>query len=307
MTITKADGSVANFYDLTYFFTYATQTCTVVTNCAVSTVGATAGSTITGPANGSFDTTPVISPQGLVSASAFGGFTAVAPGSWMEIYGTNLATTLQQTWAGADFNGNQAPTALGGTTVTVAGKPAYVDYVSPHQVNAQVPSGVPAGSQAVVITTAGGNSVNYFVTVNPVQPGLLAPAAFKLSGNQYVVALFTDGRTYVLPPVTNAVPTARAKPGDVITLYGVGFGPVTPDNPAGLIEQVQNSLQGTFTASFGGTPAVVTYAGLAPGYVGLYQFNVTVPKVSAGDTLPFTFSLGGAAPPQSNLVIAIGN
>ena len=58
--------------------------------------------------------------------------------------------------------------------------------------------------------------------------------------------------------------------------------------------------------SFAGISATVTYAGFAPGYVGLYQFNVVVPNVAASDSVPLTFTLGGANGPQ-NLVIAVQN
>jgi uncharacterized protein (TIGR03437 family) len=122
-----------------------------------------------------------------------------------------------------------------------------------------------------------------------------------------VAALFPDGVTFVLPPIAG-IPTARAKPGDTIIFYGVGFGPVTPDNPAGLIETQANTLQSqnAFTASFAGTPAKVTFAGLTSGFVGLYQFNVVVPNIAPGDAVLFTYTLGGVAVQQKNLVIAIG-
>jgi len=90
-----------------------------------------------------------ITPSGVITAGNYGAFPVVAPATWMEIYGVNLATTVSQTWAGTDFTGNQAPTALGGTTVTVGGKSAFVDFVSPGQVNVQVPSDVAAGTQPV--------------------------------------------------------------------------------------------------------------------------------------------------------------
>jgi uncharacterized protein (TIGR03437 family) len=102
------------------------------------------------------------------------------------------------------------------------------------------------------------------------------------------------------------VPTARAKPGDTIILYGVGFGPVTPDSPAGQIVTQSNRLQATFQVSFAGTPATVTFSGLTGGFLGLYQFNVVVPNVAASDSVPFTYSLNGVSGPQ-NLVIAVGN
>jgi uncharacterized protein (TIGR03437 family) len=159
----------------------------------------------------------------------------------------------------------------------------------------------------VVVTTAGGTSVASTIRVNATQPGLLAPAVFNLKAGQNVAAVFPDGRTFVLPPGTfPGVASARAKPGDTITFYGVGFGTVTPDSPAGLIVTQANRLSSTFQASFAGTPATVSFAGLTGGYLGLYQFNVVVPNVAAGDSVPFTFSLGGTAGTQS-LVIAIQN
>src|SRR6202012_4312761 len=110
--------------------------------------------------------------------------------------------------------------------------PAYVDYVSPGQVNVQVPSDVPSGSQPIVVTTAGGQSLPYMITVNPVQPGVLAPLSFLTNGHQNVVAQFSNTNTYVFPGSIPGVATARAKPGDTLTMYGIGFGPVTPNIPA---------------------------------------------------------------------------
>ena len=224
----------------------------------------------------------------------------------LKSFGFNLATTPSQIWSGADFSGTTAPTALAGTRVSVAGKPAFVYYVSPEQLNVQVPSGVPAGSQPIVVTTAGGESAAYTITVNTTQPGLLAPPAFILQGSQNVVALFSNTLTYVLPVTVPGVVTARARPGDRLTLYGIGFGPVSPDIPAGQIVQQNNALQSALQISFAGVPANVTFAGLAPGYVGLYQFNVVVPSVAASDNVPVTFTLGGVKGTQS-LVIAIQN
>ena len=303
-------GGTLTYYSTSPNFTFINPTCTVTSPpCAVGTTGLTPNATITGRASGSFDATPAIRTSfGVISASNYGGFSAVAPGTWMEIYGTKLATVISQTWGSggtSDFKGNQAPTDVAGTNVTIGGLPAYIYYVSPGQVNAQVPSGVGTGPQPVVVTTGGGSSAAFTIRVNPVEPGLLAPPVFKLAAGQNVAALFPDGVTFVLPPMAG-VPTARAKPGDTIVLYGVGFGPVTPDSPAGQIVTLANQLQATFQASFAGTPAKVNFAGLTGGYLGLYQFNVIVPSVAPSDAVPFTYSLGGVNGPQ-NLVIAVGN
>ena len=137
-------------------------------------------------------------------------------------------------------------------------------------------------------------------------PGLLAPAQLKIGGNQYVAAFFSDG-AYVLPP--NAVPgltSRQAKPGDTIVLYGVGFGTVAPTAKAGQIVQLQNRLQTPVQFLFGQTAAIVTYQGLTPGLVGLYQFNVVVPNVAANDLTQFSFTQGGV-PGTQTLYTAVTN
>ena len=303
-SLIPTNGVSVTFYDPTFFFDFYIPTCTGVSSCAVGQVGLTPNATITGTISGTFNPTPIIrDSQGVISAGDFGAFSAIAPAGWIEIYGTNLATTLGRVWGAADFNGDLAPTSLGGTTVTIGGKSAFIDFVSPHQVNAQVPSGLPSTPQPVVVTTAGGDSDPTMVTVNSVQPGLLAPPAFKAKAGQYAAALFPDAITFVLPPGTiPGVRAARAKPGDVITFYGVGFGPVTPDIPAGRIVRQNNPTQATFQASFAGTPANIKYAGLVQGFLGLYQFNVEVPNVAASDTIPFTFTLGETKGQQTLLI-----
>ena len=89
----------------------------------------------------------------VMSASAFGGFSAVAPGSWVEIYGSNLAPDTRE-WAGTDFQGNNAPTTLDGVTVTIGNQKAFVAYISsnPAQINAQLPSNIATGAQQLTVT-----------------------------------------------------------------------------------------------------------------------------------------------------------
>ncbi len=306
-TITPNDGAPVRFYDLTeqLFFSPSTDSCTGVGACSVGAVGVTVGGTITGPLNGTFDTTPVINPGGIVTATAYGGYKTIAPATFIEIYGLNLSTTFYLDWSSA-FNGPQAPASLGGTTATVGGLPAYVELSSPHQVNLLVPSGVPAGQQQVVITTAGGSSIATTVTVDAIAAGVLAPAIFKVAAGQYAFAVFPDNKTFVLPPgFGHGLKTARAKPGDIIILYGNGFGPVTPDLPAGTLVEQSNTLP-SFEAAFAGVPATVQFAGLVQSYTGLYQFNVVVPKVPASDTTAFTFTIGGTPGAQS-LLLPVGN
>jgi uncharacterized protein (TIGR03437 family) len=240
----------------------------------------------------------------VVSASAFGGFTSVAPGSWVEIYGSNLGPDTEG-WTSAEFTGNNAPTSLHRVSVSIGGQAAFVDYISASQVNAQLPSNISVGGALqLTVTNANGTSAAVNLNVNATEPGLLAPAAFKIGSNQYVVAQLPDG-TYVLPTGAIAGVNSRpAKPGETIVIYGVGFGSVTPNIPAGEIVTAANQLSASFEILFGKTPAKLPYFGLAPSFVGLYQFNVTVPAVANNDLVPLTFNLGGTAGTQT-LVTAV--
>jgi uncharacterized protein (TIGR03437 family) len=236
---------------------------------------------------------------GVVSASAFGEFPSVAPGSWVEIYGSNLAPDTRS-WAGSDFTGNNAPTSLDGVSVSIGGQAAFVDYISGGQVNAQLPSNIATGGMLQLTVTNGSTTSSaYNINVNATEAGLLAPSAFKIGGNQYVVALHSDG-SYVLPAGAIAgVNSSPAQPGEEVVMYGVGFGPVTPDIPAGEIVTQSNQLALPFQLMFGQTPAQLEYDGLSPNYVGLYQFNVIVPSLPDNDLVPLTFNLGGVTGSQT--------
>jgi uncharacterized protein (TIGR03437 family) len=248
---------------------------------------------------------PAITPGGVVGASAFGGFTSASQGSWIEIYGSNLASGTRS-WLASDFQGVNAPTSLDETSVTIGGQAAFVDFISPGQVDALVPSNVDTGVQPVTLKTAAGTSDAVNITVNAIEPGLLAPSSFIIGGIQYAVALFLDG-TYVLPEGAIAGITSRpAKPGDIIVLYGTGFGPVTPDIPAGQLVEQNNTLASSFQMSIGGVAVTVGYKGLAPDATGLYQFNITVPSLGLTGASPLTFAVGGVGGTQT-LYIATGN
>ena len=150
------------------------------------------------------------------------------------------------------------------------------------------------------MTSTGGTSASYTITVNALEPGLLAPPSFNIGGTQYVTALFNGEGTYVLPPGAIAgVTSRRASAGDNIVLYGIGFGPVNPGISAGTIVQNLNTLTAPLHIFIGGVEATVQYDGLAASYIGLYQFNVTVPNVASGDAVPVTFTLNGVSGTQT--------
>ncbi|HEU0122295.1 MAG TPA: peptidylprolyl isomerase [Bryobacteraceae bacterium] len=247
--------------------------------------------------------TPAISDNGVVSNTTFGGGQVVARGSHIEIFGSNLAGTTRS-WTTADMNGSVLPTTVDNVKVTFGVKPnerpGYVIYVSPNQVNVQVPEDAPLGDAVPVVLNYNGyptSAVN--VAVRETAGGILAPPSFKVGERQYVVAQRASGQLVSggnIPDLANA----PAVPGETLVLYGVGLGDVTPGYPlfAGRIAQGQTTLNHPVSLKVGDFDAKVTYQGLAPNFVGLYQINFEVPSaVPAGDQ-KLTISQRGEVLPQ---------
>jgi len=244
----------------------------------------------------------------VISASAFGGLSTVSPGTWIEIYGSNLAPDTRQ-WTSGDFDGDTAPTSLDGVEVIVGGQKAFVDYIAsnPGQINAQLPSSIATlGIVALTVSNGAATSAPFNVAVNSNEPGVLAPATFQVGGKQYVAALLPDGATYAIPAGAVAGIASRpAHPGETVTVYGIGFGPVVPNIYAGQIVTETNQLAAPLQVLFGQTSAQIVYSGLAVGLVGLYQFDLIVPAVPDNNLVPLTFLLAGVPTPQM-LYIAVG-
>lgn len=237
---------------------------------------------------------PAISSNGVVTAGSFGGFASAAPGSFIEIYGANFANS-RRGWTGSDFTGINAPTTLDGVTVNIGGKPAFVNYVSPAQVNVQVPADVPTGgSVPVVVSYKGQSSDPAMLPISAKSAGLLAPPDFNVLGKQYVVAVHADSGDYVSNGNLPGFPEP-ALPGEMLIFYGIGFGPVTPASTAiaGQIVSGLTALATPLQFKIGSSIAQVFYAGFVPGLVGVYQFNVVVPKDAPTGDLPMELTFGG--------------
>ena len=244
---------------------------------------------------------PTISDNGVVTATNFGGYASAAPGSYIEIYGSNLGGDARG-WASTDFVNGNAPTSLGGVTVTVNGRAAYVNYVSPTQINVEIPGVTPVGgSVPVVVTYLGQTSASFMLPIQQNAAGLLAPPSFNINGKQYAGVLHAATGALVGNGSVPGVPNAPAVPGETLTFYGIGFGAVTPNSIpiAGQVVRIPTTLTTPVQFNFGSVPATVTYAGLVQGLVGVYQFNVTVPPgLPAGD-VPLQVVLGGQVLPQT--------
>ena len=251
-----------------------------------------------------FSQTPAI--DHVITASAFGAFAgAAAPGSWIEIYGTNLAATSRE-WAASDFTGSTAPTSLSGVTVAINGTPAFISYISPTQLNVQVPDTVPTGGAVPLLVTRNSSaSAPAQLTITSEKPGLFASASFQVSGKHYVIAIHSASGAYVSNGSIPGIPAAPAIAGEVLTFYGTGFGVVQSTTVAGQIASGQTALVNTFTMTIGGAKAPVSYAGLAPGLVGLYQFNVTVPANLPTGDLTVQIALNGTVQTLQTLYLPI--
>ena len=246
---------------------------------------------------------PALSSSNFALPS-FLGKAGFSSNTYLEIYGTNLAQTSRP-WAGTDFTGSNAPTILDGVSVTVNGKNAFIYYVSPTQININTPDDTTVGPVPIQVKNALGLSNIAMATRARISPSLQGVPQFFIGGKQYVVALTPDFQTFIgRPNMLAGVAFVPAKPGSTISLYALGCGPTNPATQAGVIAGQGAPLALTYDLKIGGVSANVTFAGIVAGSIGLYQINVVVPDVAAGDQ-PIELTVDGVSTGQ-NMVIVVG-
>lgn len=238
----------------------------------------------------------IASTQGVVNGASFQ--PGIAATAWVTVQGTNLAPT-SRVWLGSDFIGNKLPTQLDGVSVNINGKPSYVYYISPTQINVLAPDDAAEGPVQVEVTTPQGKS-------DPVtaQKAKFSPAFFMFDpeGRKYLAAVHADGAYLGKPGLFQGLTTRAAKPGDIILLFGTGFGSTNPFLPAAEIPSQAAALVNPVTIWIGGAQAKVAWAGvISPG---LNQFNVTVPDLPNGDQLVVA-EIGGVRS-AANTFITVG-
>jgi uncharacterized protein (TIGR03437 family) len=220
----------------------------------------------------------------------------IASGGWATILGTDLATTTRP-WTDLDFVNGNLPPNLSSTGVVVNGRAAFVGYVSPTQLNVLIADDPGLGMVTVLVTEAFNTS--NIVFANKVA---LAPALFTFNDKYPVAAHNTDG-TYAAPAnLLMGVASTPAHPGEVIQLFGTGFGPTNPPIATGVLFATPAPLAQAMTATVAGVPAKVEGFLIYPG---VYQLNLTVPVVSDGDAA-LAISMGSNSI-QTGLVLAIAN
>ncbi len=233
----------------------------------------------------------VAPPQIAAVVSAADSKSPVAPGGLITLYGSNLSPTNLAT------SQIPVPTALANSCITVNGQPIPLIFVSPTQINAQMPFQA-VGAETVVVHTPGGTSDNYNLIVQPNAPAVFLSGVAGPETNLPTVIRAANGLL-----ATDSNPIHQS---DTLVIYVTGLGQT---NPAGLTGYpapgvpLSNALTAP-TVTLGGMSLPVLYAGLAPGEVGVNQINVTVPaNTPTGLSLPLTIDQGAGTITVSMRVI----
>jgi uncharacterized protein (TIGR03437 family) len=216
-------------------------------------------------------------PSVTIKNPAGGPAGVAAPGSIISIFGSALASSS----TGA--TGYPLSPALAGSSVTVNGLPAPLYYVSASQINAQVPFETPIGGVSLTVTSGGAVAGSALLVVQSTAPGLFVSDALN-----HVAALNQDGTVN-----SDAHP---ASPGDALAVYLTGLGAVDNAVATGAAATATplSRVTAAVTASIGAQQAQVLFAGLAPGFAGLYQVNILVPQLAPG-AYPVQITAGGRA------------
>jgi uncharacterized protein (TIGR03437 family) len=209
---------------------------------------------------------PAIASGGVLNAASFRANAPLAPGSYLSIFGANLAAN---TWVAEKL---PLPMQLAETLALVAGRPLPIHFTSSGQVNAILPYGVSENTWHQVIVRQG----NSYSLPEPLLVATSEPAIFTLDGSGrgpgHVYTAAAEGLR-----LADAV--RPAKPGEVVVIYATGLGPVNPAVAAGepAPPEPLSRTVNPVTVTIQGFRAQVLFSGLAPGYAGLYQLNVRVP------------------------------
>ena len=196
-----------------------------------------------------------------------------APGSIVSVFGSNLASRA------ANSPDVPLPTVLEGTSVRVNGVPSPIYYVSPTQVNAQIPYEVSPGVATVTLSVGANLLPPMALTIQTSAPGLF------VFGQNHALVQNQDG-------AING-PAHPATPGSIVTAYLTGQGPLSLPIASGNVspsDPLIGAVAG-ISANIGGQNVEVTFAGMAPGLVGVFQVNLRIPALAAGD-YPLSIGVG---------------
>jgi uncharacterized protein (TIGR03437 family) len=230
----------------------------------------------------------------VVNAASFQ--SDISTGAWISIFGTDLTSTTRQ-WRSDEILNGRLPTQMDGVSVSISGLPAAVCYISPTQLNVQLPDTTLGAAVPVQITSPRGSATST-ATIQQVAPALFL---FDAASRRYAAA--QHGSNYSAVGMVGLYPgSTPARPGETIVLYGTGFGPTAPPLPAGYVVTQPASLSGQVTVRIGAFEAEVRWAGMSQ--AGVYQFNVTVPAEAPDGDLAVVIQMGGSRT-QENVYLSV--
>jgi uncharacterized protein (TIGR03437 family) len=239
---------------------------------------------------------PASSSNAIVSAANPLGGSAVAPLSIASIYGTHLAGGTIGNFA------PPLPVTAGGTMLTFSPQqtPAPLFFISPGQINFQVPRLPPGPNQLTI--TQGALSTTVTVMVTPYAPALFTTNS---QGTGQAAALIAGTATLAAPAGTSRNSRPASK-GDFLSVFCTGLGEVfngpNAGDPAPSDPPAETILRPSVT--IGGVPSHVSFSGLAPGFAGLYQVNVQVPSTApSGPSVPVVLKIGGKSSNTATIAI----
>jgi uncharacterized protein (TIGR03437 family) len=269
-----------------------------VGRAAVTAFNPSTGGGSSAPKNFVIGAAPQTSSAAFVSAANPAGGSQLAPLSIGSLFGTNFAPVVSL--AGAP----PLPFTMQGVTLAVGGAIAPLFFVSPGQINFQVPLIVSNGPATVTLTILqGAQAATVPVVIKPYAPSLFTTNAQGTGQASTVIA----GTATLAAPAGTTGDSRPARTGDFLSIYCTGLGDVT-NRPGAGIAAANSPLSQTVATpivSIGGVQAAVQFSGLAPGFVGLYQVNVQVPAgLTAGDAVPMTLTIGGVASNTATIAIS---
>jgi uncharacterized protein (TIGR03437 family) len=223
----------------------------------------------------------------------------ISTGSWVTIYGRDLAPTARS-WRTEEIVKGAFPTELDGVRVTINGRPASVNYISPTQLNVQAADDATLGSVDVKVTRSGIESAPFDAELQTAAPAFFV---FPQEAGRYVAAVHLDGTLVGRPSLFSPKVTSRpARAGEVVSLFGNAFGPTDPPVASGQVFVGAAPLLGSVSVTIGNIAAQVSFAGLSG--AGLHQFNVEIPKaLPEGDWTVIAETAGATT--QENVFLTV--
>ena len=226
-----------------------------------------------------------------------------APNTWVSVFLTDPVDAATRIWGGSDFVNNRLPEDLDGFSVSFNGRPGYVSFISPTQFNVLSPVMGVAGPVEVRVASSGGPIDTFTMTADEFAPGFFM---FNPQGRKYVAAVHLDG--FFVGPADlfgGAVPTRPAAPGDTIQVFAAGFGQTAGGISEGEIlvfDLQRDRLSNEVVFQIGGSQVIPSFAGLVG--AGLYQFNLPIPPLPAGDHGISASVRGVSTQPGASLAVA---